>query len=109
MEITQEFVQFFIDKLQGEVGELNKTKIFQSAQIDFLEKQLKAVQAEVVSLNETYTTEIDNLKKLHMLELEELDAKHAETYAADKLNKVLGAEQQYQGVSAFPIDPVDRK
>jgi chromosome segregation ATPase len=65
MDITPDFIQFYIDKAQAEIAELNKTKIYQSAQVEYLDRELHKLREEVVKLKEEYEVQLKELKTIN--------------------------------------------
>jgi chromosome segregation ATPase len=62
MEITQDFIQSYIDKAQNEIAELNKTKVYQSAQVEYLDRELQKLRDEVLKMKEEYEMNIAALE-----------------------------------------------
>ena len=103
MDITPDFIQFFIDKAQAEIAELNKTKLYQSAQVDYLDRELHKLREEVVKLKEEYEAKLitlaaanSNLNEIKLPKVIEVKDDAAERWV------------ELPKVPAFPIDPANR-
>lgn len=62
MEMSSEFVQIFVNKLQTEAAEGTKQRLFLLAQNEYLSNQLQEVKAELESLKEKIAAEKDVVK-----------------------------------------------
>jgi len=115
MEITQDFIQSYIDKAQNEIAELNKTKVYQSAQVEYLDRELQKLRDEVLKMKEEYEM------KVTVLEVQLQEATTSNNNILERfglaqqipvVNVVEDVEERWveaPKVPAIPIDPINRE